>query len=373
VLLVAMAAVLLLPPGGGPVPEYLAYPGDDPNWNDTAIAAAAVDSDGAVVVFSGKDVFPSAGPHGPSRAPNLFHPPLGVIGGETRPERLSIDGDGRVWALLGRDQVPVRVSGEVTHPAAGALVALARDRSPALPGALPGASRVIDAVNVRDDASLLVATHPGSLPADADTLNVLIHRLAADGSAELIAGRPAGSVAPRRGLAADLEPGTSVPATEIELDNLVTLLPLTTGAHLVVIRPPVLFLGRHAGKRPVPPLSFLVLEGGRIRRLPLENTFPDQDRPGLSASALTDGRVVVNVVAVGRDAARRPVALLIDPATGSDLVVSPDRSCDARCDLVIADGTDLLTFTPRGSDPDDRTNTSTARMVRRPAPPRRTS
>src|SRR5690349_16331139 len=72
-----LTGALLLPSCGGPEPEYLTYPGDDANWNDTGIAAAAVDSDGALVVSSTRAVFPSAGPHGPVRAPNLFHAPIG--------------------------------------------------------------------------------------------------------------------------------------------------------------------------------------------------------------------------------------------------------------------------------------------------------
>jgi hypothetical protein len=294
---------------------------------------------------------------------------------DRHPRDLSADPTGTVWVLYGPYRLPLRAVDQHPHAAAAALLkAYTDERNRDVPAGsayrriAPGSveadpayrgvrSRDPRAVAVLDDRTLLVASDRGLITPRIHTGDVLVHRVTPDGTGTLVAGRPyAGPSFPDRDLepASLLDPGEVVPATSVDLDQIISIVPLRRGGDALLVMGPDRSPLRRAGA-----LSYLVLSGSTIRRLPLAGTRAGVGLTGVVASSLNDGRLVLNVGAEDGDR-----VLLLDPETGATTTLGDDLYAG----LVAAAGDELMVLIrPHTDDGDDR-NEAWARLDRTAVP-----
>jgi hypothetical protein len=340
----ALVAVTALAACGGDDARYVESPGGSA-WR---LGSAGVDRDGTVVISGEKQaltVAPGDGGDVPSReftVPAELQAPSGV-----HPRGVSVDRDRTAWVLVGDGFLPVRARDGSPHRTWQALqrTSLKADETVS-PGSTPDTTRITTAAAVLDDEAVVVAGYSDAGTAQARA-NVLVHRIDADGRGTLLAGRAWTGSPDRPRPATDTDPGGTAPATDVDLDDVQALQPLTGDRLLVVTAAEA---GPAGGE-----LSFFVLEGTALRRLRVDGPLhTGNSLPAVTTSLTADGRVVVNA-ATASDAGRQPVALSLDPSSGATTVVDRGPRTPGGIGPVLvadADGKGLVVVSPPGAHPD---------------------
>ena len=354
----AAVAVLALGACGDDEGTYVESPAGA-SWG---VGAAGADRDGTLVltgqnraltVVPGEDSGVVTG--------EPFDVPAGLAS-DADPRGVSVDGSRTAWILVGDALVPVRVRDGEPHATAATLQKVGeREAGTLLPGAVPDQARATTAVAVVDDAAVVVGSY-ADVGSSGARGNVLVHRIDGSGRPTLVAGRAWTGSADRPRPATGIEPDLSAPATDVDLDDVVALQPLTDDRLLVVTSVPT---ETSSGR-----LAFFLLAGADLTRLTVDETYIRIGSPAVSTSVTAEGLVIANVSA-GGGAKPEPAALSIDPAAGKGSVIHRGAAnAEGYGPLLVADadGDELLVVTPPATDPEDDDNDANVRVSSTPPP-----
>jgi hypothetical protein len=354
----AAVAVLALAGCGDDDARYV----ESPVGAAWGVGAAGADRDGTLVL-TGQNRALTVPPGEASEVVTgeTFEAPAELASGDD-PRGVSVDGSRTAWVLVGDALVPVRARDGEPHATAGTLGKVGgREAGAVLPGAVPDTARATTAVAVVDDSAVVVGTY-ADVGGSGARGNVLVHRVGGSGQPTLLAGRSWTGTADRPEPATGIEPGESAPATDVDLDDVVALQPLTDDRLLVVTSVPT---ETSSGR-----LSFFLLAGANLTRLAVDEVYARVGTPGVTTSLTSGDRVIANVSA-GSGTKPEPAAVSIDPAAGKGSVVERGAASPegyGTLHVADADGDEVLAVTPPGVDPEDEDNAVNVRITSTPPP-----